>query len=234
MKTPNPRARGVVCLTIAAALCSHAPSASFGGKKDAAPPAIQIFDENGRTPPSAPRGPGGQTVTVMVGQTGLTFTPSSVNIVAGDTVHWVFAAAGHTVTSGTPSCTVDSSYCSPSNTSCTTAPTSAPGATFDHTFAQAGTFSYFCRIHCGLGMKGTVNVAAPFITIVSAARGANGHFLVAGQTLANRTIHLESSPDLVTVFGNGVAVTADAMGAFQYDDPGASALATRFYRAIYP
>lgn len=220
-------------LTIIATLWSPQPPAFSAGRKGAAPAAIQIIDQNGRTPPTVPRAPGGQTVTVTVGQTGLTFTPSAVNITAGDTVHWVFASTGHTVTSGTP-CTVDSSYCSPSNTSCTTAATSALGATFDHTFTQAGTYSYFCRIHCGAGMRGTVNVAAPFATIRSVTRAANGHFIVVSQTLANLTIHLETLSNLVTPFGNGVPVTADGTGAFQYDDPGASSLTARFYRATYP
>ncbi len=34
------------------------------------------------------------------------------------------------------------------------------GTVYQHTFAQAGTFTYFCDLHCGSGMVGTVNVAA--------------------------------------------------------------------------
>ena len=72
------------------------------------------------------------------------------------------------------------------------------------------------------------------IGFVSVSGSANGHFVIAGQTLPNLTIHFESSPDLVTAFGNGVAVTANGTGAFQYDDAGATSLTMRFYRATYP
>jgi plastocyanin len=33
-------------------------------------------------------------------------------------------------------------------------------ATFNHTFATAGSFGYFCRFHRSMGMTGTVTVVA--------------------------------------------------------------------------
>ena len=42
------------------------------------------------------------TVRVQVGQGGLKFTPRTVFIQPGDTVQWVWAADGHSSTSGTP------------------------------------------------------------------------------------------------------------------------------------
>ena len=227
------RAQWIVLLAVTAAGLTTTSSAHAHPRNPGDRAEITILDREGRVAPSGSRTLAGQTVSVMVGQSGLTFTPSAVSITAGDTVHWVFATTGHTVTSGAP-CTVDSSYCSPSNVNCSIAATSPAGATFDHTFSQAGTYSYFCRIHCGSGMRGTVTVAAPFVTILSVTRAANGHFIVTGQTLPNLTIHFESSPDLVTAFGNGVAVTANGTGAFQYDDAGATSLTMRFYRATYP
>jgi hypothetical protein len=34
------------------------------------------------------------------------------------------------------------------------------GAVYQHTFTQAGTYSYFCHAHCEYGMTGTINVAS--------------------------------------------------------------------------
>jgi plastocyanin len=99
------------------------------------------------------------TVTVLVASAGLSFSPDPVNIHVGDTVHWSWAGSVHTVTSGS-TCVADNKFCSPSNTNCATAPSSNAGATYDHTFAASGTFPYFCRVHCGLGMVGSVIVQA--------------------------------------------------------------------------
>jgi plastocyanin len=96
--------------------------------------------------------------TVFVGQGGFSFDPQSVNITAGDTVHWVWSSGGHTVTSGS-SCAANSQFCSPSNTNCSSGPTSGSGATYDHAFPTGGSFPYFCRPHCTF-MTGVVNVNA--------------------------------------------------------------------------
>ena len=101
---------------------------------------------------------GPQTFTVKVGEGGFSFNPSDVTISVGDTVHWVWAASGHTVTSGTGG-TPDDKFCSPNDTNCATSPTSSVGATYDHTFATAGAYPYFCRPHFSMGMTGTITVA---------------------------------------------------------------------------
>src|SRR5262249_15634978 len=89
-----------------------------------------------------------------------TFSPSTVNISVGDTVRWTWAASGHSVTSGnSSSCTSDGMFCSPNNTNCTTCVTSNIGFVYEFTFTQAGNFSYFCCVHCALGMIGAVNVS---------------------------------------------------------------------------
>jgi plastocyanin len=87
----------------------------------------------------------------------LVFQQSSVMIHVGDTVMWTWDTSGHTVTSGS-ACTSDGKFCSPSNTSCATSPTSTTGMTYSHTFTSAGTFPYFCKPHCSLNMTGTVTV----------------------------------------------------------------------------
>jgi plastocyanin len=117
------------------------------------------------TPTPSPA-PAAQTVTVTVGPNGTTtFSPQTVNVHAGDTVHWVWASSSipHTVTSGTaPS--ADGKFCSiPEGQDETAARCStldyakmAPN-TYDETFTTAGTFPYFCLVH-GAAMTGTVIV----------------------------------------------------------------------------
>ncbi len=67
------------------------------------------------------------------------FTPASVTINAGDTVEWTNSdTAAHTVTGGLPadgpSGVFDSSLF-------------MAGATFTHTFEEAGNYDYFCMVH---------------------------------------------------------------------------------------
>ncbi len=96
--------------------------------------AIKIVDQNGRPDPDAqPAQPSAtsQTVDVTVGTNGQpVFTPTTVNISAGDTVRWTWASNGH-------------------NT----------GTIYQHTFGQPGSYSYHCVTHCTSGMMGLVNVA---------------------------------------------------------------------------
>ena len=100
----------------------------------------------------------GQTFDVHVGP-GFSFTPSTVSIHTGDTVKWTWDASGHTVTSGScpAGCTPDSKFCSPTDTNCGTTNASNAGATYQHTFTQAGTYPYFCKVH-GSAMQGSVVV----------------------------------------------------------------------------
>ena len=97
------------------------------------------------------------THTVTVGPGAPIFSPASLTIHVGDTVHWVWASAGHSVVSGTNG-TTDNQFCSPNNTSCDNPPLSGAGATYDHTFTTAGTFPYYCSVHFSLGMTGTITV----------------------------------------------------------------------------
>ena len=94
----------------------------------------------------------GATFTVQVAPGGsLTFSPASQTISVGDTVHWIWMASGHSTTSGNP-CTADGRWDSG---------VQSTGFTFDVTFPTAGTFNYYCSVHCGLGMTGTIIVAPP-------------------------------------------------------------------------
>jgi plastocyanin len=101
-----------------------------------------------------------QTFNISVGSGGLNFNPSSVSINAGDSVKWTWVANGHTVTSGPSFCSPDNKFCAPSDTNCSSNPTMSNGATYTHTFTQAGDYPFFCRPHCGAGMLGDITVNA--------------------------------------------------------------------------
>jgi plastocyanin len=142
-----------------AAECDDNRSAGTTGEKRAAP-AIRIVDQQGRQVPSGRRlAGGGQIFDVAVGPVGnkIRFVPDTVNIFVGDTVRWTWGSDDHSVTSGT-SCTADGQFCSPDNTNCDAGVLNNTGFVYEHTFTQAGTYSYFCALHCFAGMTGVINV----------------------------------------------------------------------------
>src|SRR5713226_4849044 len=78
------------------------------------------------------------------------FDPSTVTIAPGDTVHWAFPYAGHTVTSGQPTdnqtgTVFDSGLVK-------------KGQDFSFAFKDVGTYNYFCMVHPW--MTGQVIVSA--------------------------------------------------------------------------
>src|ERR671919_167074 len=99
-------------------------------------------------------GGGGNTTTsvsIVSGSSALTtdaYQPNPVQVSTGATVTWTNDdAQPHTATSGqnaTPDGMFDSSIM-------------APGATFEHTFTEAGEYPYFCLLHPN--MVGTVSVS---------------------------------------------------------------------------
>jgi plastocyanin len=83
---------------------------------------------------------------------GTSFSPATLTITHGTAVTWMNGASViHTVTSATGSTDVFDSNNVPA------------GASFVHTFATAGTYEYYCKIH-GVngapptGMHGTITV----------------------------------------------------------------------------
>jgi plastocyanin len=136
-------------------------SAAMTGEKRAAP-AIRIIDEQGRQVPSGRRLAGSQIFDVAVGPAGnkIRFVPDTVNISVGDTVRWTWGSDDHSVTSGdSSSCTADGQFCSPDDMNCEAGILNNTGFVYEHTFTQAGTYSYFCALHCFAGMTGVINVA---------------------------------------------------------------------------
>src|SRR5262245_36727988 len=118
---------------------------------------LRIVDQNGRPAVSGAPSATGTTVDVQVGP-GFAFSPSEVNISVGDTVRWTWEGNGHSVSSG-PHCIPDSQFCSPDDTNCFPGTLSSAGTVYEHTFNTAGSYSYICIAHCGLGMTGVVNVS---------------------------------------------------------------------------
>jgi plastocyanin len=101
---------------------------------------------------------GAMLPTVMVGPGGsFRFDPETITVHVGDTVRWRWDSSGHNVVSGSGG-TADGRFCSPNNQNCGSPPLSGSGATYEHTFNNAGTFPYFCSIHQSSGMTGMVVV----------------------------------------------------------------------------
>jgi plastocyanin len=93
---------------------------------------------------------GAAVITVNVRN--YSFTPATVNIMVGDTIHWTDTQGSHTITNGTGS--------SDPNAGSLFDQTTNNGQSFNYTFNAPGVFPYFCRFHESLNMNGTVNVQA--------------------------------------------------------------------------
>jgi plastocyanin len=121
--------------------------------------AIRIVDQYGRQAPTGKRDIGNQIFDVTVGPVGneFSFVPDTVNIHVGDTVRWTWESDFHSVTSGT-SCMADGQFCSPENMDCEAGILNDKGFVYEYTFAQAGSYQYFCALHCFAAMTGVVNV----------------------------------------------------------------------------
>lgn len=85
-----------------------------------------------------------------VTQTGLTFSPSSLNVNVGDVITWVWSSGTHTTTS-TAVPTGAAHWDSPLNSTTTT---------FQYEVTVAGQYSYKCTPHESMGMVGGFTAAA--------------------------------------------------------------------------
>lgn len=139
-------------------VAAHTASAGITPEKQTIA-AIRIIDQYGHQAASGKRDVGSQIFDVTVGPVGneFTFKPDTVNIRVGDTVRWTWASDFHSVTSGT-SCTADGQFCSPANLNCDAGILNDTGFVYEFTFTQAGSYQYFCALHCFAGMTGVVNV----------------------------------------------------------------------------
>ena len=88
------------------------------------------------------------TTSNVVTLRGTTFEPATITIKVGETVTWKWETGTHDVKSGT-TCRADGKFASGEPVA---------GATFEQKFDTAGTFDYFCSVHCAEGMVGKVIV----------------------------------------------------------------------------
>src|SRR5262245_57023386 len=95
---------------------------------------------------------------------GISFSPKNLTIVKGDTVHWTIVDEFgiHTVTSGNP-CTSNGTFNSGAL---------GDSQTFQFTFANTGSFNYFCAFHCLSGMTGNILVNDPPVGVETPLAGA--------------------------------------------------------------
>jgi plastocyanin len=187
-----------------------AAQTNAGEMKERPASRIVVVDANGREVPSGHPSSVSQIFDVTVGPSGqLVFSPSMLSIQVGDTVRWTWGSPGHSVTSGT-SCTADSEYCSPADMNCAAGTLSGTGTMYQHTFTAAGSYTYFCFVHCSRGMIGTINVTAPLQLMTAVSRkihGAAGPFDIALPLSGETGVECRSSGGnhtLVFTFSNNV------------------------------
>lgn len=130
-------AAAIVVIALATAACSNPASAST---PPAAAPSTEAASNTPAASTTASSVPASGGSAVEIKDTA--FNPATITVKAGDKVTWTNNDSfAHTVTLDDNS--VDSGNL-------------AGGATFDNTFATAGTFAYHCKIHSS--MHGTVTV----------------------------------------------------------------------------
>ncbi len=79
----------------------------------------------------------------------LAFNPVNLTVPKGTTVTWDWQSGGHLVDSG-PGCAADNQFSSGG--------VKSAGFSMTHTFNTAGTYPFFCGVHCVSNMKGTITV----------------------------------------------------------------------------
>jgi plastocyanin len=98
-----------------------------------------------------------------VTQTGLTFSPSSLNVNVGDVIKWVWSSGTHTTTS----------TAIPDGAAHWDSPLSSSNTTFEYEVAVAGQYSYKCTPHESMGMVGSFS--ATLVSSVSQNQLNNLH-----------------------------------------------------------
>jgi len=105
------------------------------------------------------------TISIQPPNVGTPFDPSEIHIIPNSTVTWINNDnVTHTVTSGNPQQGADGKFDSG---------LLKPGKEFSYTFAEIGTFNYYCQVHPAMKVV-IVNVNAvpeflvvPFILVIS-------------------------------------------------------------------
>jgi plastocyanin len=144
---------------------------------------------------------GGSFVDVIVapfsnvtGVSELVYDPNPVVVYQGGSVRWTWTTFGHTVTQ---SLNNDPNTCLPQpggfDSGFVQPPVNGLGGTFTQQFNDLGTFYYFCRAHCNVGMRGAVIVVPKPQNVIQ-------HGVVTDPVDPNRF-----APPLITVYQNETA-----------------------------
>lgn len=129
-------------------------------------------------------------LTIQVGGTSNSFTPSSATIVLGDTIRWQWAAGTHTTTS----------LGIPAGAAAWNQPMTVANTTYTYRPTQLGVYNYQCTPHAP-GMAGTFTVSAPTPVKMSNMTGrldAQGRAALAWTTYAeeqNKGFEVQRSAD---------------------------------------
>jgi plastocyanin len=83
------------------------------------------------------------------------FNPSSLNVVVGDTVKWVWVNGSHTTTSSTI----------PPGASSWDSPINSSHQTYTYPVTIAGSYNYVCTPHASMGMVGSFVAAMPTLQV---------------------------------------------------------------------
>jgi plastocyanin len=150
------------------------------------------------------------TITVQVGQNGMTFTPQTVSIAPGDTVNWFWHGTPgyynnyHSVTAGTPAVPTPNIFDSGVH--------QFPYL-YSHTFTSAGNFPYFCQVHTTMmtgsvvvagGTPGTLGNISTRLRVETGDNVLIGGFIITG-TQPKRAILRAIGPSLSSFFPGALA-----------------------------
>jgi plastocyanin len=133
--------------------------------------------------------------TVVMGPSGLTFTPAAITVGQGDTVTWTNAASfQHTATSGAPAGTSDGLWDTGSMNGHT-----VKSVTF--TDFATNTYPYYCTFHFTLGMVGSLTVtngSPEPLPVLSNPVSTNGQFQFTINGPIGEKYDIQRSADLIT------------------------------------
>ena len=158
---------------------------------------------------------------VAYGGTSLTFRPTNLTIVAGDTVIWTNAGGTHNVvgdTLGTPLC------------GCTIGI-----ASWTNVFTDPGDYLYHCFFHQSFFMTGIVHVASAAAPRLVAPMLFTNGFVFEVTNTANHTNIVQASTNL-TQPGSWVSLATNfpPTNSFIFTDPESVTISNRFYRVLQP
>jgi len=159
---------------------------------------------------------------VMVGQSGLTFTPSEITAAAGDTVTFVFYPKNHTVTQSTfaAPCTKAANAIASGFQPVAANATNVPAMTI--TINDTTPLWFYCGqtapvSHCGSGMVFAVNPTADksfsmFQATANATLTATSNTTTGGSSASGSSTASGANPSASTTTTTGTNTTSGALG----------------------